>query len=228
MGDLSQTVEQTASALVHSRKPFSAWDITKAISRLSQRERHSNVRPLVHDIFQRGAMSDYQRTLVQFPGGNGPAFLYHPPEVDPNDPNVVAGTASSSATLPAPATQDDRDDDDGDGDGSANCPYCPSGARTKTRTAANGDLIKVLGTSKGSTVYVPSKMADSLGLGKGNARMGFYPNMNQIKISAFETHKVCVDVNQNIRIGRTALMKAGIDGNVRIVMDGQQILISKE
>lgn len=218
-------IESTAKTLVSQRKSFSAWDISLAVKRLGFNQRHKDMKQIVHRLFENGDMGDYRQTLVQYPTAPRPAYLYHPPEIDPSDPNtlqaIIDGTVQAPA-LNAPAVDDngDGDADDDDDDGSV---FRPNVIRN-----ADGSIQKNIGTLPGSCLYLPKDMARDVGIPpNGDAFISIDPASSQISVSAQGSSKACVDRNGNIRIGKTALLTAGINGNVLIKLDGNEIKISK-
>lgn len=56
---------------------FTAFDISRAVQVSGVRERHQNLKPAVHELFERGGMPGYCRRVVTLPGGERP-FLYTP------------------------------------------------------------------------------------------------------------------------------------------------------
>ena len=58
-------------------KSFTALDISRLVQATGVRERHRNLKAAVHEMYERGAMAGYARTLITLPAGEQP-FLYHP------------------------------------------------------------------------------------------------------------------------------------------------------
>ncbi len=86
MVDLDTAMRITAAvrARVVWGEMFSAYDITRAVREQGVFLRHDDGRAVVHDLFEQNLMgADYCRTLVDFGGERGPAFLYHPFNVSP-------------------------------------------------------------------------------------------------------------------------------------------------
>jgi len=213
-------VENMVAVLINQRKPFSAFDITKAVRSAGFKERHKDVKQVVHQLYGDEEMSDYTRTLVDFPGGNGPAFLYHPPEIDPD--SVVSG---QPVQISSPT---------------------PSNRVTKGQKQLDGSFVKPIGTR--GIVYVPQAFVYELGIGSQRhsplARGIFYkvdagnivlrtdphnpssfytPTTGLMQLTGTPTpkwHKAQIDSHDNIRIGKTALKEAGITGSAKIEVRG--------
>ena len=196
-------IHDVVKALVKQRRMFSAYDISQAVRKLGFKEYHRDMKKIVHRMFDGGEMDDFGRTLVKYPSAPTRAFRYHPPELDPNDFGTV-----QTPILAAPAAAFDADN------GSS---------------AASGPDLAVVKTP-GTCLYVPRSMAKTVGIPpSGNAYMDIDP-AGKISITTLLSNgskKTHVDRNQNIRIGRTALLKAGIKGKVRIELDGNEIKLSK-
>ncbi len=231
-------IKDTANKLVAARAPFSAWNVSTAVRRMGFSGNPREMIKLVHGMYRDGSLSDYQQTMVEDktrPGTN--FFLYHPPELDAKtyDPTTGKAQPVNSGALPSVSDVDDEDDgDDSDGDGSGSVatlapPAVIIGApRAKTITQPDGSLVKILGNSKGSILYIPQQMAAAIGVpAKGPAYMDIDAANKKISISATGVDTTHVDRNRNIRIGKTALLKAGLDGTVKISLDGNAIKISK-
>jgi len=225
-------IQETVNALIQQRKPFSAYDITCTIRRLNFNEGHRDVRQVVHDMFNNGAMGSFQQTLVQYPNAPRPAYLYHPPEIDPNDQTtfnaIVAGTLDPNSIPAAPVVQSNDDDDDG------TAAIAVGGVpRALTQRNNDGSLTKTLGTMPGSVLYIPRDMAEHIGVPvNGPAYLALDKAASKIVITNILTidhnkRLACVDRNRNIRITKNVLQEAGIDGNVKVALNGNEILISK-
>lgn len=240
-------IETTVSALVRQRKAFSAFDVTSAVKKIlgandasGNKLLHNDMKTTVHRMFDRSAMDDYGQTLVRYPGAPREAFLYHPPEIDPADSALLNGNgeyvgqqdASASApALNAPANDGDADDDDSAASGgtaTATATRTAATGRATTRKNPDGSLIKTLGNLPGSCLYLPKDWAATIGIPvNGPAFIEIDSTDNKISIKASGSKTACVDKNRNVRIGKTALLSAGIDGDVHIKLDGKEILISK-
>ena len=66
-----------------NRAAFTAFDISRAVQASGVRERHSQLKSAVHDLYERGGMPGYTRRLVTLPSGKRP-FLYSPRTLQAN------------------------------------------------------------------------------------------------------------------------------------------------
>lgn len=82
--DLNATVRQAVTDKVNANEMFTAFDITKAIRQTGARAYHSQVKGIVHGMFQNGEMTGYDRTTIDLPNNPGRPFLYFPPTADPS------------------------------------------------------------------------------------------------------------------------------------------------
>ena len=209
--DIEAMQQDTVSGLVENRKAFTAYDITSAIRGLGiQTPKHDDMKEIVHQMFADARMADYKKELVQFKSAPIPCWLYHPPEVDPR--KHASGLTQDSQA--AAVTSDVKDDA-----ASLAAPATPQ---------ADGSVLKTIGNQPGSVLYIPRDFADKVGIqAKGPAYMTIMANNEIVVSSAQAAETTHVDRNQNIRIGRTALLKAGLNGQVKIEVDGQTIKISR-
>jgi len=209
-------VETTVATFISQRKHFSAFDITKAVRAAGFKERHKDIKKVVHHLYGDEEMSDYTRTLVNFPGGNGSAFLYHPPEVDPD--SVVSGQSIQTSSPTSSST---------------NSVSNQNTAQATSQKQSDGSFIKPIGTR--GIVYVPQSFVYSLGGSRGGKNI-FYkvdagnivlrtdphnppsvytPTTGLTQVNGTPTpkwHKAQIDNHDNIRIGKTVLQEAGISG----------------
>jgi hypothetical protein len=91
---------------------FTALDVSNAVKRTLPEARHREISPLVRDLFDRGAMGEYQQTLIDvMAGGSAPAkaFLYHLPE----HPATAYDDAMRTQLSIPPAATSRADDDKG-------------------------------------------------------------------------------------------------------------------
>lgn len=236
----SNKIQETVKALVSKGEAFSAYDVSTIVRGLGFSDYHSAMKKVVHEMFDRGEMDDYRQTPVRYPNSPREAFMYHPPTIDPSDPtvfqqlvdkiknsaalpssNVASATVVQSPALPAPS-------------GSASHKKRIDPPRPVVD--ADGTVHKVLGTQPESTLYVPQTMAKAVGIApRGKAYLVIDPSNKVVAVSASAPKNLTgkaqtthVDRNQNIRIGRTALLKANIQGKVQIKLDGNEIKVSQD
>jgi hypothetical protein len=230
-----QQTQSEARAIVQSwigqRKPFSAWDVTVELRKRGHSGEHHQLKSIPHDMFSNGEMGDFSKTLVQYQGAPRPAFLYHPPEVDPQ--TIVASTGGSvaDATVASPVApttsvsdddedeeEEDEEGDDDDGD--------EEDEDDEEGTVTNpGSVVKTPGT----VLYVPKSMAQAVGITpRGKAYMRI--DSGKIVITPIpdaNTKTVHVDCHQNIRVPTTALLKVGADDKVSLQVNGTEITVKR-
>jgi len=211
-------VETTVATFISQRKHFSAFDITKAVRAAGFKERHKDIKQVVHRLYGDEEMSDYTRTLVNFPGGNGSAFLYHPPEIDPD--SVVSGQSIQTSSPTS------------------------SNRVTKGQKQLDGSFVKPIGTR--GIIYVPQAFVHEIGgscfgcFGKDifykveagnnilrtdphNPPSAYTPTTGLMQLTGTPTpkwHQAQIDNHDNIRIGKTILKEAGITGSAKIEVRG--------
>ncbi len=68
---------------VQSGTMFTVYDLTQEIRQAGEFLKHHSSRDIVHGMFDAHLLGDYQRTLVNLGGAEGPCFVYHAPHHDP-------------------------------------------------------------------------------------------------------------------------------------------------
>lgn len=142
---------------------FTAYDVSVAVQDSGHRERHVNMKHVVHEMWDGGEMTGYDRTLIPTPAGVD-AWLYHPKGADISGykPQARRGVAQShgkpmsvqdfygqgkamppSGIATSPAVVDD-DEDDGDA-------WKPDARGSLTVPAAT---LRAIGCSPGDCVRV--------------------------------------------------------------------------
>ncbi len=76
-------LESAVYDCVQSSAMFTVYDLTQAVRQTGEFLKHSDSRDLVHGLFEACLLGNYQRTLVNLGGANGPCFVYHAPHHDP-------------------------------------------------------------------------------------------------------------------------------------------------
>ena len=111
--DMETKVSSIVNVLVNDGEMFTAFDVTKKIREEGIWAEHSDVRAIVHGMFELGDLSGtgYARTLVPIPG-KIPAFCYHLHTDDPDDYVPGANAVVSPANV-SPPTGSKKDDDAG-------------------------------------------------------------------------------------------------------------------
>lgn len=146
---------------------FTAYDISVWVQDQGHRERHLNMKHVVHEMWEQGCMGGYNRTLVPTPAGVD-AWLYHPQGADisgykpqarrgvqpASKPMSVQdfygqGTAmptSGIGPVPSDATTPSVDEDDVEGDA-----WKPDARGSLTVPVAN---LRAIGVVPGDRVRV--------------------------------------------------------------------------
>lgn len=188
-------VEALVKDLVAARKAFTAFNVTRELRAKGDTVVHRELRPIVHGIYRKDQMGDYQHCNVQPSGFPTPAILYHPPEVDPNDfvGEILVGTAQATT----PDADDDDDDDDGNDD--------------------DDDKVVRKLTSDG-ILYIPRWMGRKINAKPGSIRVEticygggdteIIVDVGTPQPSPYHPH---VDTRKNIRLGKAFLSFLGAD-----------------
>ena len=75
---LVATIQGVVDQKVAANELFTAFDISRVVQHLGHRERHNNMKHIVHDYFQQGNLTGYDRTLVPVETNKPEAWVYHP------------------------------------------------------------------------------------------------------------------------------------------------------
>jgi hypothetical protein len=76
---------------VEGRERFTAYEVTREVRARGCFLRHADCRAVMHGMFDANMLgSDYDRTLADLGGSNGPALVYHHIEDVPTDPRWPA------------------------------------------------------------------------------------------------------------------------------------------
>ena len=214
---LQTVIEAVVNDKVQAGEMFTAYDVTKEVRNRGHRERHNNMKQVVHDYYGRGLMgSDYTRTLIPIQGAPVPAFLYHrytddPTSYNPSQPRPAvsnpAAVGKAVGSFYAQGKADPNvDDDDGTSSASLAPPSSlpqlavgtgkPNGCR---KPDARGTVcipathLRACGFKPKDTVFVWTKDGKTLAVQKPTSGGG--------KPLA----KYTVDENNNVRITKTPL-----------------------
>lgn len=205
-----QLVENSVQDFVGQRKAFTAYDVTKDVRTKGVRERHNELKKEVHQIFNDGQMSDYTRALVQLPSAPGPAFLYHPPELDPN--LYASGTATPTTVAPSPGAS-------------------PVVAPAAPATTSAGQSIQTQGNG---FVRIPVSLVKAIGLNGGDDAVVYEDGGEVCVCSPANTPAGAnakvqkVDPRGNVRLYSGTLSSAGIGGGtINVRQDGSRLVISE-
>lgn len=198
-----QLIENSIQGFIGKRNPFTAFDVTKDIrSKGGSHERHNELKKEVHQIFDDGQMQDYNRSLVRLPSAPGPAFLYHPPEVDPN--SYVAGTATPQTVVQAQPSA------------TSGC----SGAQANqvVTTVDDDDDDGALSQQGKGFIRIPVSLVRAIGLKGGDQANIRVAGNSQVEVSkpiGIVGKLQMVDPRGNVRIYGSTLRDAGIFGNAK-------------
>ncbi|GAB4456393.1 MAG: hypothetical protein OHK0029_14210 [Armatimonadaceae bacterium] len=101
--DVVDAVEAEVARRVGNGDSFTALEISRAVQAQGIRERHRELKLVVHELFEDGEMPGYDRHTIQLPSGERP-FLYHPAAVRQNTFGTARNTtpSHSGTTNPLP------------------------------------------------------------------------------------------------------------------------------
>ncbi len=77
-----QEVLNLVLGMIKKGKLFTAFDVTTELRKIKGQFRHFITREVINDLFKEDEMGEYIRDLVDIPGANVPAYVYHDPSVD--------------------------------------------------------------------------------------------------------------------------------------------------
>ena len=75
-------VRDVVAAKVSQNEMFTAFDVTKLLRQANNQVRHSNIKQIVHALYNHGDMQGYDRSLVRVSNASVMPFLYHPVSAD--------------------------------------------------------------------------------------------------------------------------------------------------
>lgn len=94
---IQQKIEDQVSEWTDGQTMFTAYDVTVALRNSGERVSHNDVKNVVHQLHQSGKMdAGYEKTMVQVPGTNAKAFLYHHLTADTDEYEPIAPTYQKS------------------------------------------------------------------------------------------------------------------------------------
>lgn len=203
-------IVDTVNEFMNADTMFTAWDVTVAVRKRSKdKVQHFEVKKEVHRMFDNGGMPSYDRVLANLPNVNPQPWIYYPPSADPSTYDGKPVSISTPVALPAPtASMSTVDDDDDDVDVAADGSVVYKFDSTD-RLCVPNKLVRDLGLKEGDEVEVvacatiPTEVCV---VPKGSSFPGQPPHVS----SSVAT--LTVDRYDNVRIGRTTLTKAGING----------------
>lgn len=71
-------IEQVTIDKAANGEMFTAFDVSRTVQSMGNRERHNNMKQHCHAVFESGQLAGYDRTLVAVNAGNPDAWVYHP------------------------------------------------------------------------------------------------------------------------------------------------------
>lgn len=191
-------IEQVSSNFVQQGRQFTAWDVTKEVRSQGVREKHNEIKKVVHELFSNGNFgSDYTRSVRQLPNqvsGQPAPFIYHRNYEQPDD-YVNAQVSASS---------DDEDDD----------------KSSKSSFSVDDHDDGCYKVDKRSRICIPKQLLFDIGIGAGDTvGVVFDSNSSSLLITkdtkgtdVLTNYKV--DSYGNVRISQATLQKVGLGGNV--------------
>lgn len=78
---LVATIQGVVDQKIADCELFTAFDVSRAVQHLGHRERHDNMKHVVHEYFRQGNFTGYDRTLGAVDPGKPEAWIYHPMSV---------------------------------------------------------------------------------------------------------------------------------------------------
>ena len=217
--------ENVVNDFVNNGTMFTAWDVTLAVRKtVKAKVQHYEVKREVHQMFDNGNMVGYNRELANLPNVDPQPWIYYPPTADPKTytGKPVAPAAAAALPAPTPVASMTALDDGADigGDGSVVYKW-----DTTDRLCVPNKLVRDLGFKAGDEVDVVSVNTvqnEVCVVKKGETFPGAPPHLSATLAT------LTVDRYDNIRIGRTALNKASINGVAfEIDRDGDSIKVKK-
>lgn len=197
-------IEDTVKEFVNSDTMFTAWDVTVALRKRSKNNiQHYEVKKEVHQMFDQGNMTGYNRHLANLPNVNSQPWIYYSPSVDPTIYTGKPIVPTAAVVLPSPTSSMSSVDSTDDG----------------SDVAADGSLVYKFDTT--DRLCVPNKLIRELNLKVGDEVDVVYtvPTTSEVCVvpkgglpglSSIATY--VVDKYDNVRISRAALTKIGING----------------
>ncbi len=211
---LVATIQQATLDKVAANEMFTAFDVSRTVQTLGHRERHNNMKHVVHELFESGGISTYDRTLVTVEPGKPEAWVYHPAGTDPNQYKPVFQPLPSTLT---PAGF-----------------YGNSGAPTPTKpTLSSVSFAPPQGGPKGidqrGALLVPAKLVQQIG-GKPGDQLDVVKENDTLVISTdgVAGRKYTVNGSSNIRMRRRTWspIVSGSNGDFSFEERGGKIIVT--
>jgi len=242
---LQSVIESVVNDKVQDGEMFTAYDVTKEVRNRGHRERHDNIKQVVHDYYGRGAMGpDYTRTLIPIAGAPIPAFLYHRHTDDPttfnprskpqpaskSDPaDVAAAVSGFYAQGQADPNTDDGSSDNGSGGGTS--VLAPPASLPKL---AAGTVKRARKPDARGTVCIPAKYLRACGFKPKDKVAVWTKDGSTLVVQKPTTTNAgkplasyTVDVNNNVRVTKAPLQTIATppSGGYDFEDTGKEILV---
>jgi len=238
---LQSVIEAVVNDKVQAGEMFTAYDVTKEVRNRGHRERHNNMKTVVHDYYGRGLMgSDYTRTLIPIQGAPVPAFLYHrytddPTTYNPSQPRAAssnpAAVGAAVGNFYAQGKADPDDDDDGSAANPTSASLSPPSSlpQLSTGTVKNG----VRKPDARGTVCIPAKHLRACGFKPKDTVFVWTKDGKTLAVQKPATSggkplaKYTVDENNNVRITKVPLgtIAAPSNGGYTFADSGGEVLV---
>lgn len=196
--DMSQPLDPDAifTALHVSREAQAQYQI---------HNRHSNMKDVVHELFDSGQLVGYQRSLEEVEAGTPKAWVYYPQFADPKTCQPAPARPGTATTVSTVTT--------------APIPQLPSPV-----APLNGNAVATAATGLGGhqidkrgRLWVPTAMIAGLGLKRSEWAYAM-PGTQQVIVTKDDpqdasSYRYRVDKSGNIPLSRSCLNKGGLVGN---------------
>mgnify|MGYP003431162763 CR=1 FL=1 len=189
---LTATIQQVVEDKVQKSEMFTAFDVSRTVQNMGHRERHLNMKHVVHDLFESGQLNGYNRTLVAVEPSKPEAWVYHPLTADPTQykptyqplptamtPQSFYQQGAAGSGTPAPSI--------------SSVSFAPS-----TATAVRGKHRP----DKRGAITVPAKLIKQIGAKAGDALAVEKDGSTLVISTAGAGRKYTVNTSLNIRIKR--------------------------
>lgn len=207
---IRRTITETVKSFISEGKMFTAFEVSLAVKAQGVRERHRNMKELVHEIiFEIGGPENYTRTLMDV-GAPEQAWLYHRPRDNP-----YRYVPLPRGDEPASVINDDEMDTPVE---------LPDGIRRPIQLVSSKQPAEAIprgayGTDQRGRLCIPVTFLARLGVGPGET-VAVFGNKDQETLEIQRTEDSAesdadatytVEPDGNVRITQTTLEKAGIE-----------------
>ena len=192
---LTATIQQVVEDKVKNNELFTAFDVSRTVQNMGHRERHMNMKHVVHDLFESQQLTGYDRTLVNVEAGKPEAWVYHPQGVD--------GTTYTPTHLPLPSTMTPQSfyQQGAPGSGTpAPTPATPTGGSLSSISFAPS-TGKHRPDQRGA-ITVPARLIKQIGAKPGDSLAVDKDGSTLVISTTGQGRKYTVNTSTNIRIKR--------------------------